>query len=123
MHELAIAGSVVEIVSRHASARAVGRVELKVGHLRQVVPSALEFAFELLSEGTCMDGAELCIEHVAPAGRCRICDAPSTIDGFPLRCPRCGSLDVELTAGEELQVEAIELVDQRERGEELLSTN
>ena len=41
MHELSIAQAIVAIVSRHARGRKVHRVELKVGHLRQVVPSAL----------------------------------------------------------------------------------
>ncbi|MDQ3659257.1 MAG: hydrogenase maturation nickel metallochaperone HypA, partial [Actinomycetota bacterium] len=41
MHELAIADSIVQIAGRHANGRRVTKVQLKVGHLRQVVPSAL----------------------------------------------------------------------------------
>jgi hydrogenase nickel incorporation protein HypA/HybF len=114
MHELSIASSLVEIVSRHAQGRRVERVELEIGHLRQVVPSALEFAFELLAAGTCIEGAELVIEHVPAAGRCRACAAETTISGFPLRCSACGGLDLELLAGEELLVAALELADDRE---------
>ena len=51
MHELAIADSVVRIACAHAAGRKVATVELKVGHLRQVVPSALEFSFGLVAEG------------------------------------------------------------------------
>ena len=51
MHELSIAEAVVAIVDRHAGGRTVRKVELKVGHLRQVVPDALTFAFELLTAG------------------------------------------------------------------------
>ena len=40
MHELAIAESIVGIGGRHANGRRVTKVHLKVGHLRQVVPSA-----------------------------------------------------------------------------------
>ncbi|MDP8949085.1 MAG: hydrogenase maturation nickel metallochaperone HypA [Actinomycetota bacterium] len=40
MHELAIAESIVGISGRHANGRRVTKVYLKVGHLRQVVPSA-----------------------------------------------------------------------------------
>ena len=57
MHELAIAQSVVAIADRHADGRRVASVQLKVGHLRQVVPSALTFAFELVAEGTALEGA------------------------------------------------------------------
>src|ERR1700716_3446908 len=108
MHELSIASSLVEIVSRHAQGRRVERVELKIGHLRQVVPSALEFAFELLVAGTCIEGAQLVIHHVPATGRCRSCSGETTITDFPLQCARCRSFDLEMLAGEELLVEALE---------------
>jgi hydrogenase nickel incorporation protein HypA/HybF len=109
MHELAIAESVVEIALRHASGRRVTRVELEVGHLRQVVPSALEFAFELVARGTQVEGAELCMREVQAAGRCRSCGADTPLPGFPLMCASCGGFDVEVTRGEELRVDSLEL--------------
>ena len=109
MHELAIAESIVCIACRHAGDRKVTAVEVKVGHLRQVVPSALAFAFELVSAGTNAEGAELTIEEIAAAGRCRACGSTSVQADFPLQCKRCGGLDLELTAGEELLVDALEL--------------
>ncbi|HKH16430.1 MAG TPA: hydrogenase maturation nickel metallochaperone HypA [Solirubrobacteraceae bacterium] len=115
MHELALAESVVAIASRHAAGRRVARVELRVGHLRQVVPAALEFAFELVAQGTPLDGAELLIEDVAVAGRCRGCGAESELPGFPLACAACGGLDLELLRGDELLVEALELEDDERR--------
>ncbi len=108
MHELSLAEAVVEIASRHAAGRSVNRVELRVGHLRQVVPSALEFAFALLSDGTVLDGAELVIEDVPARGVCRRCGTETTMSQFPLQCSGCGGLDLEIVAGEELLVDAIE---------------
>src|SRR3954452_16572973 len=107
MHELSIADAVVQIVNRHAGGRRVSKVELRVGHLRQVVPSALAFAFELVAKGTPAEGAELALEEVPAAGRCRACGAESELDGFPLRCGRCGDLDVEVIRGEELLVDSL----------------
>lgn len=109
MHELSIAESVVEVASRHAAGRRVHRVELEVGHLRQVVPSALSFAFELLVKGTALEGAELAIAEVPARGRCQACGSESTLERFPLSCGRCGGIDLELEGGEELQVSALEL--------------
>jgi hydrogenase nickel incorporation protein HypA/HybF len=109
MHELSIAEAIVEIALRHASGRRVHRVELKVGHLRQVVPSALEFAFELLSEGTALEGSELVIEDVPARGRCRSCGVETTMTAFPLQCEGCGGMNLELEAGDELLVDALEL--------------
>ena len=117
MHELAIAEGVVEVALRHARGRPVAAVELKVGHLRQVVPSALEFAFELVAEGTPLEGAELRMDEVPAAGRCRSCGLDTPLPELPLCCRRCGSGDVEVTRGEELLVEALELEE-----EELLAS-
>jgi hydrogenase nickel incorporation protein HypA/HybF len=111
VHELAIADSVMRIACAHARGRRVTKVELKVGHLRQVVPSALEFAFELVAQGTVAEGAELVMEEIPAAGRCRACGAESELPGFPLRCGACGGLDLELLRGEELLVDALELED------------
>jgi hydrogenase nickel incorporation protein HypA/HybF len=116
MHELAIAEGIVGVASRHAAGRPVARVEVKIGHLRQVVPSALAFAFELVTEGTELEGAQLVIEAVPAAGLCRGCGAESELDGFPLQCTACGGLDLELLRGQELLVDALEL-------EEALTTN
>jgi hydrogenase nickel incorporation protein HypA/HybF len=109
MHELSIAESIIRVAGAHAGGRRVRRVEMRIGHLRQVVPSALEFAFELSSAGTAMEGAELVIEHVPAAGRCRACRAETTLLNFPLCCAACGGFDIEVVAGEELVVDALEL--------------
>ena len=111
MHELALAESIVRVASDHARGRRVARVEVRAGRLRQVVPSALEFAFLLVAEGTPVEGAELVIEHVPAADRCRACAAESVLEDFPLHCAACGGLDVEVVRGEELVVDSLELED------------
>ena len=57
------------------------------------------------------EGAALEIEDVPAAGRCRACGSTGVLDAFPMQCGRCGGLDIELTAGEELLVEAVVLED------------
>ena len=112
MHELSIAESVVRIAERNARGRRVLTVELRIGHLRQVVPDALEFAFALVAEGTLVEGAELRVDQVAAAGDCRTCGATTPLPEFPLSCRRCGGLDVDVTRGEELSVDSLELEEQ-----------
>ena len=111
MHELAIADSLVQIACAHAGERRVVKVEVKIGHLRQVVPSSLSFSFQLVAEGTQAEGAELAIEDVPAAGRCRECGVESVLTAFPLQCSGCGSFDLELLRGEELLVDSLELED------------
>ena len=107
MHELSIADAILRIALAHAGERRIESIEVKVGHLRQVVPDALDFAFTLVSEGTLAEGATLALEHIPAAGRCRVCGTDTEFDGFPLACAGCGSLDVELVRGEELLVDAL----------------
>ena len=114
MHELAIAGHVVDIAARHADGRKVTKVYLKVGHLRQVVPSALSFSFDLVAQGTPVEGAELALEEVPATGLCRDCGAESRQKNFPLHCAECGGLDLEITQGEELYVESLEMEEQQD---------
>jgi hydrogenase nickel incorporation protein HypA/HybF len=113
MHELSIAQAIVDVAMRHAAGRRVARVQVKVGHLRQVVPDSLHFAFGLVAQGTALDGAELAIAHIPAVGRCRDCGAESVMEGFPLCCARCRGLDVEVLAGEELLVDALELEEEK----------
>lgn len=109
LHELSIAESVVRIAIEQADGRRVSKVQMKVGHLRQVVPSALTFSFELLAEGTLVEGAELEMEGIPAAGRCRDCGAESQLGNFPLQCRACGGFELEILTGEELLVESLEL--------------
>ncbi len=119
MHELSIAEAIVDVATRHAAGRRVVKVEVKVGHLRQVVPDSLHFAFGLVAQGTALDGAELAIAHIPAAGRCRDCGAESAMNDFPLCCARCRGLDVDVLAGEELRVDALELEEEKVSNERI----
>lgn len=109
MHELSIAESVVRIAGRQADGRRVTKVHMKVGYLRQVVPSALAFSFGLVAEGTPVEGAELEMEEIPVTGECRNCGAESRLAEFPLLCAVCGSANLRILSGEELLVESLEL--------------
>ena len=109
LHELSIAESVVRVASRQADGRKVTKVQMRVGYLRQVVPSSLAFGFGLLAEGTPVEGAELEIEQIPAEGRCRVCGVESCLGSFPLQCQACGGFDLEILKGEELMVDSLEL--------------
>ena len=112
MHELSIASAIAAIADEHAQGRRVTAIEVKIGRLRQVVPEALAFAFELTTEGTGLEGAELVVEHVPAQVACRACGAEGEVHAFPFGCASCGSVDVEVIAGDQLLVEALELEDE-----------
>ncbi|CCG03940.1 hydrogenase maturation nickel metallochaperone HypA [Blastococcus saxobsidens] len=108
MHELAISQAVVEAVLERTGDRSVRCLRLAVGRLSGVVPDALRFSFELVTEGTPLQGAEMVIEEPAGRARCRGCGADFGIDDLVLLCP-CGSADVAVTAGHELLIRSVEV--------------
>ena len=62
MRELSIAQSVVDVATRHAAGRQLRKVELSVGRLREVDPDKLHLAFDLVTQGTALDGVRLQID-------------------------------------------------------------
>ncbi len=109
MHELSIAESVVEAVLERTADRHVTTVRLQVGRLCGVVPDALMFCFDLATLGTALEGALLQIDSPIGRARCRDCNSDFALDDLILLCD-CGSADVEVTAGRELQVMSVEVV-------------
>jgi hydrogenase nickel incorporation protein HypA/HybF len=104
VHELSLAGAIVDTVERHAGGRRVSLISLRVGALRQVVPDSLEFYVELVGRETVCDGARLEVELV-PA-RLACCGGEWEPPSF--RCPECGGRGT-VVSGDEFMVESIEL--------------
>ena len=59
MHELGLTRNIVTIVGEHAGPRRVRRVRLAVGPLACVEREALSFCFDIVAEGTVLEGAAL----------------------------------------------------------------
>ncbi len=111
MHELSLCDAIADTVRRHAAGRAVRRVGVRIGHLRQVVPDTLLFCWQVHVDGTALAGCRLDVEYVAATVHCRTCDAATVLDHPILLCGRCDGADVHVATGEELLVVAIDVVD------------
>ena len=109
MHELSLSGAVLNTVVKHAGARPVSLVNLRVGRLRQVVPDTLEFYFEFVARGTVCEGARLELEIIEATLRCEECDRGWEIEIPAFRCPTCGGAEVAVASGNEFEVESIEV--------------
>jgi hydrogenase nickel incorporation protein HypA/HybF len=108
MHELAITQSVVDAVVDRLGATRVAAVHLVIGRVSGVDVDAVRFCFDLVAQGTPVEGARLEISQPAGRARCRGCGAEFGVDDLLLLC-RCGSTDVELCQGQELTVRAVEV--------------
>lgn len=112
MHETAIVTGLMRIIEKKAAqhgARRVTSVRLKVGRLQAVEPQQLCSCFEMFAEGTVADGAQLIIDAVDVRGRCRSCAAEFDIPRYRFECPDCGGKDIEVTRGQELYIESLEV--------------
>lgn len=111
VHELSLCQAILETVEVRSGGRPVHRVDVRIGYFRQVVPDALRFAWEMLTEGSNLSDCELGIESVPAVVRCRACAATTTLDLPVLACATCESLDVELISGEEFQIASFDVAD------------
>ena len=110
MHEASLMRSLLAIVERAAREDASGPVRvvhLKIGEMAGVSEDALRFAFDVMAKGTAAEGAELGVEKVPLRIRCGACGAASNPADFVFVCPGCGSCDIEIISGREMEVDYI----------------
>ncbi len=109
MHEVSIAEEMLEIIHKRASEEGIQKViaiNLKIGEYSGVFPDSLKFAFEVLSKGKITEGANLNIEMVSPSFSCQKCKRIINLDND--RCPHCGSEEIKVSGGNELQILSFE---------------
>ena len=107
MHELAIAESVVDTVTQRLPGAKVTCVRLEIGALSGVVADSVRFCFDLVTEGTNLEGARLEITEVAGRCHCPVCGADFEPDGPITLCP-CGSIQIEVLSGQELKIASVQ---------------
>jgi len=108
MHELAITESVVEAVTQRLPGAKVTTIRLEIGALSGVVADSVRFCFDVVSEGTSLEGASLEITEPAASCRCRACGTEFAPDGPILLCA-CGSADVAVLSGQDLRIVSVEV--------------
>jgi hydrogenase nickel incorporation protein HypA/HybF len=114
VHELSIARAVVaevEEAARAHGADAVRSVTLSIGRLAGVVPGALTFGFELASEATMLEGAELIIEVEPTVVWCPDGEHPLELSDMRFFCDVHGCATPELLSGKQLEIVRFETAD------------
>ncbi len=113
MHELSICSAIANAAAKHADGHTVSQVTVEIGHLRQVVPDALQFSWEIVASTTAAElrKADLVVQEVPAVVDCQKCAARTTLDMPILACGSCGAFEVTLISGEELRVVSIDVVD------------
>jgi hydrogenase nickel incorporation protein HypA/HybF len=108
VHELAITESVVEAVTGRLPEARITCVNLEIGALSGVVADSVRFCFDLVAEGTNVQGARLEISEPPGRCQCRICGSQFEADGPIALCP-CGSVEVTIVSGQELRITSVQV--------------
>ncbi len=113
MHELSIAVSMVDMAAEEAAKRGdvkVDAIHLKLGKLTGVVKDALLFSYEIVCQGTPLEGSRLIIEEIPVVVFCPKCEMetpPVAVNN--LCCPKCETPTPEVVSGREMEVTALEI--------------
>ena len=108
MHELAITEGLVEAVAERLPGRRVTRVRLEIGALSGVAPDSVRFCFDLVTEGTNLEGATLEIAQPPAVCHCRVCGSEFEPADPIAICP-CGSAEVTVLAGQHLKITSVQV--------------
>ena len=129
MHEFSIAVGIVDTVSEVAkqhNASRIKKVELVVGEFTMLNHDQLIFAFDIASEGSLAEKAEIEIETQKGEIECQDCkykgkildkeeEKKKEIDHFVVdlinifECPKCKSNNTKISGGREVYVKNIEV--------------
>ncbi|HEY4691448.1 MAG TPA: hydrogenase maturation nickel metallochaperone HypA [Anaerolineae bacterium] len=112
MHELAITESILEIALRHAreaGAERITDVHLVIGNLSSIVDDSVQFYWDIVAAGTPAEGARLHFRRVPIEISCLDCGSRFTPGTDDLACPACHGNRIQIVAGEEFYLEAIDV--------------
>ncbi|AKS38330.1 hydrogenase nickel incorporation protein HypA [Anoxybacillus gonensis] len=114
MHEMALMGEIVQLIEQDAQLKQVKyvkKVELLVGTLSNVLPDALQFAFDVykMQTNNCLTtDAELIIHIEKAKAVCAICGSQYEPVTKIAQCPACLLPSGNIVAGETFRILAYE---------------
>ncbi len=118
MHEMTIAtellAATLSAVADHADelssaadSPCIESVEVEIGLLQQIVPEALELAWQAVCDGTAAQGAALTVTETPAAACCKWCGESFSPAVDDYLCPGCGKADVDIRAGNDILLRSI----------------
>jgi hydrogenase nickel incorporation protein HypA/HybF len=114
VHEVGLAEAILVAVEKRAAGRPVARAKVRAGALLRVMEPSMDQAFHLVSEGTVAEGAAIDLVVTPARITCAGCGHEDGTSDPLAVCPACGSADVDVTGGDELVLESIEIAEARD---------
>jgi hydrogenase nickel incorporation protein HypA/HybF len=112
MHELSIAEEIISVVRSYLPGENntnVKAVRIKIGKLSNILPESLLFCFNASIERTELEGAKLEMKFIPLTILCAECGKVTEPEDYIFACSFCGSTNIKVISGDELQIEEIEL--------------
>ena len=112
MHEMSIVEALLGTVCSELRAYPGGRVRtirVRIGRLRLIEPSMLEFCYTAAVRDTFLADSRLEIEQVEASARCDVCSLEFPVEENWFECSRCGSPNARLLRGDELLLTSLEI--------------
>ncbi len=112
MHEMSLCEGVLQIIKAEAKNQkfcTVKRVILDVGVLSGVEISALEFAFDVVMQGSVAENATLEINKLQAHAWCMQCAEVVTVKERYDACPKCEGYQLQISSGDELKIRELEV--------------
>ena len=114
MHELTITEQIIEIATRHGEkneAEKITDLYLVIGELSTVIDDSVQFYWDLMTENTICEGANLHFKRIPAKFRCLDCDREfRLINGELTPCPHCQSNRMDILQGKEFHLDSINIV-------------
>ncbi len=112
MHEVGLCKTILTIVCQKVVEKklsCVKKIYLEIGQLASVDQSALIFSFNVISNGTAAEKAELEIIDIQGKAICDSCEKINSVNQYGTACQTCGSFFLRITEGEEFRVKSMEV--------------
>lgn len=122
MHEVSLAMNIIDCLSeliKSHQMRTIEKVTVQIGELSNVMPEALRFAFESMIRSKAsssyeittdnpFENCQMIIERLTASAICIQCKQLNQVTHEQKRCRYCGSSQLEMRSGYELQISEIE---------------
>lgn len=112
MHEMSIAQSLIDVLREEMlkhNAKNLRSVRLNIGQMTAIVPDALSFCFQVITDGTELEGARLIMDIIPLMGYCSACEKEFEIKDYAFACRSCGSTKINTIGGQDLSIVEMEV--------------
>jgi len=113
MHEMSMAVNIAELLKEEMEKRpgqTLAKVNLSVGELSGIQIESLKFSLEIVFRDKGWGNVELNVHKAPLMALCKECGGEFEPEPADFRCKNCGSGNIEITGGQSLTIDSIELL-------------